>query len=60
MGTRDHEEMQAKIQALAHLAGGIAHYFNNILQGILGLTQVALAKKTLPNLKPLATGIFCN
>ena len=36
-----------KMQALAHLAGGIAHDFNNILQGILGLTQLALAKKTL-------------
>jgi signal transduction histidine kinase len=35
-----------KMESLANLAAGIAHDFNNILQSILGLTQLALFRKT--------------
>lgn len=34
-----------KTKALASLAGGVAHDFNNILQAILGYTQLALMQK---------------
>ncbi len=36
---------QQKMEALGSLAGGVAHDFNNILQGIMGFTQVLLSRK---------------
>jgi len=33
-----------KMEALANLAGGVAHDFNNILQTVMGYTQIALMK----------------
>ena len=36
-----------KMESLANLAAGIAHDFNNILQSILGLTQLAIYRKTI-------------
>ena len=35
-----------KMEAIGTLAGGVAHDFNNILQGINGYTQLLLLKKT--------------
>ena len=36
-----------KMEAIGHLAGGIAHEFNNLLTGILGNLRMALAKSNL-------------
>lgn len=38
-----------KMESLGTLAGGIAHDFNNILSGILGFTELAMAKTNEPD-----------
>ncbi len=38
---------QRKLEALSHLTGGLAHDFNNILQGLLGSLQLAQRRLAL-------------